>query len=498
MKNILIGLSLAALMLMTACTDNTNFIYGDVIDKHENKPVEGCIVTLESGDGVIMETQTTGADGRWGFEVEEGTYAVAFKKAGYAPVKEEDIFIEYSKTKVKLIANLGESSSDVDAEWFEEGAAKFAAGDGSAEKPYIIKSSKQLMLVADNSDMHFRLVNDIDLHNKKWNPIKEFSGTFDGNGFTIHNLRVEDKESNGLFGTVQGTVKNLNIKGVYITGNYSGAIAGRAYNGATISNCKTTLIDGSLIRGTYAGGIVGSIRHNSYNDYFAIKNCIVESTANKAAIYGTRVGGIAGEVNINSYSASNSIIKECDAFCNIYGEEYVGGISGYVTGAFSIAYCRYNGNLSGTQYVGGITGYQSYSKTIGCKASGNIEGDDNIGGISGKNATANIIASYSNCDITASAAAKYIGGILGTAGSSKISLCYSTTICNHSNFSPISYDGTKEHSYSVYETKDIAEKMFESYSDYADYWDFDNIWVWEGEINGVKKQVRCPRLAWEM
>jgi hypothetical protein len=40
--------------------------------------------------------------------------------------------------------------------------------------------------------------------------------------------------------------------------------------------------------------------------------------------------------------------------------------------------------------------------------------------------------------------------------------------------------------------------MFESYSDYADYWDFDNIWVWEGEINGVKKQVRCPRLAWEM
>ena len=489
---------MAALMLMTACTDNTNFLYGDVIDKYNNKPVEGCVVTLESENGVVMETQTTGADGRWGFEVEVGTYTVAFNKNGYAPIEEEDICIEYNKTKVKLTTILGESSSEVDSEWFEDGAAKFAAGDGTAAKPYIIKSSKQLKLIAENSDMHFKLVNDIDLRNKKWTPIEEFSGTFDGNGYTIHNLRVEDNTSNGLFGKVSGNVKNLNIKGVYIVGDNSGAIAGRLLNGAIIEKCKTTLTDGSLIRGKYAGGIVGSLESSSYNSYIAIENCITESKASNAVINGTYVGGIAGKASLATSSSTNSTIKNCDSFCNIYGESYVGGICGYVYGGMSIEYCRYDGNISGTQYVGGIVGYNYYSTIIGCKASGNIEGDNYIGGICGDNSSTRIIASYSNCNITASLAASYIGGITGN-GNGSIYLSYSTTVCNHDKFQPIgSSKSSQINCYSVYDTQDIAEKMFEAYSDYAEYWNFDNVWYWEGQINGSKKQVRCPKLVWEM
>jgi hypothetical protein len=52
-------------------------------------------------------------------------------------------------------------------------------------------------------------------------------------------------------------------------------------------------------------------------------------------------------------------------------------------------------------------------------------------------------------------------------------------------------------SYSVYDTDDIALHMEEAYSDYADYWNFDNTWTWSGKISGKQRSVRCPRLAWE-
>ncbi|MBP3671467.1 MAG: hypothetical protein J6J06_05845, partial [Bacteroidaceae bacterium] len=73
---------------------------------------------------------------------------------------------------------------------------------------------------------------DIDLNNKAWTPIgvagAVFKGTFDGNGHTIKNLNVDvtdkmvgDKPySAGLFGSVRGTVKNLNIEKAVIKGNY--------------------------------------------------------------------------------------------------------------------------------------------------------------------------------------------------------------------------------------------------------------------------------------
>ena len=490
MKNSLFGiLALIAILLTTACTDTTNFIYGDVVDKHSGEAIEGCQVMLMASNGTLLSAQKTGADGRWGFEMEIGEYSVAFAKSGYADVQEDYISIEFEKTQVKLITKLGEGSSEIEIGWTENGSASSPDGDGTEKKPFIIKTSKHLDFIREeNSGLYFKLANDIDLHNKNWLPIENFSGTFDGNGYTIYNLRVErdDISYRGLIGQLSGTVKNLTISGLKIKGENIGAIAGKV-NYGTVDNCKVILTDSSMLRGTCVGGIAGEV------SYSYIENCTVESTYNGVAINGSKVGGIVG---YTSYSNNVGNIKDCRVNCNIAGESYIGGICGYIHSNLPISSCEYKGDISGTQYVGGISGYDSYGcKIIACKAVANIDADDYIGGLLGYGGST-IIASYSYGKITAASSAKYIGGISGGHYSytSSTHLCYSTTICNHSKFVPIE---NSNNCYSVYDTANIAEKMEEAYSDYADYWNFNNAWIWKGTINREEKQVICPRLAWE-
>jgi hypothetical protein len=69
--------------------------------------------------------------------------------------------------------------------------------------------------------------------------------------------------------------------------------------------------------------------------------------------------------------------------------------------------------------------------------------------------------------------------------------------CSHSNYLPICASSNIVDCYSVYDTDDIALQMEEDYSDYADYWNFANTWTWSGTVDGKRKSVRCPRLAWE-
>lgn len=71
-----------------------------------------------------------------------------------------------------------------------------------------------------------------------WTPLTiNFTGTLDGLGNTISGLYINDsEESQGLFGTLKGTVKNLIVKDSYVNGQTSGIIAGT--NEGTIENCK--------------------------------------------------------------------------------------------------------------------------------------------------------------------------------------------------------------------------------------------------------------------
>ena len=118
------------------------------------------------------------------------------------------------------------SEKQIEAYWSDEGvyAASFAGGDGLAETPYQIATPAQLGRFAAlfKTDATYRSANyiltaDLNMTGNSWEAVGSagtslidrnstpFTGSFDGNNFTISNL------TNYLFGGVSGTVKNLTI-----------------------------------------------------------------------------------------------------------------------------------------------------------------------------------------------------------------------------------------------------------------------------------------------
>ena len=136
------------------------------------------------------------------------------------------------------------------------------------------------------------LMTDIDLEGIQWTPLartrvynlrdgenRGYSGIFDGNNHVIKNLTVKgengSRESNGFFGTVSGTVKNLGIEGFLFTENgliktHVGAIAGQVLTGGKVERCYAVEVEiylssseaGGLVGALYGGEIINSYTHN--------------------------------------------------------------------------------------------------------------------------------------------------------------------------------------------------------------------------------------------
>ena len=146
---------------------------------------------------------------------------------------------------------------------------------GNAEPPelvngyYEIGTSFQLewfknYVNAGNTNVNGKLIADINLRNKSWEPIgnnsRRYTGIFDGQGHTVKNVYVETTSvDRGLFGKLgqNGVLKNLTVENVTIPTNYNctGGIVG-VLNNASIINCHVRGINISNA-GVYTGGIVG-------------------------------------------------------------------------------------------------------------------------------------------------------------------------------------------------------------------------------------------------
>ena len=111
-----------------------------------------------------------------------------------------------------------------------------------------ITTATQLQSINTARSLHYKLMNDIDLNGVTWTPIGDsadkFTGSFDGQGFAVSNLKVSNSGSRfqGLFGYLEGaTVKNLSIINADITGLATSAIlAGGAYVGSAIENINVS------------------------------------------------------------------------------------------------------------------------------------------------------------------------------------------------------------------------------------------------------------------
>ncbi len=185
-----------------------------------------------------------------------------------------------------------------------------------------------------------KLMNDIDLKNEEWIPIgddrsqrTEFHGVFDGQGHTVKNVKItkktdrddENKSSYGLFGNLKGTVKNLTVENVSISGapKFIGALVGRMNDGL-IENCHVKNSSVECNNWTI-GGLVGQLNNGK------ISGCTVEGTTIKGYAAVGAIAGIAlnkGERVIEDCSVKNCTILQNGSFGYGNYDEMFGAIVG--------------------------------------------------------------------------------------------------------------------------------------------------------------------------
>jgi len=259
-------------------------------------------------------------------------------------------------------------------------AATQPAGSGTTADPYQIGSADELawftqQVNSGETGLHAVLTKDIELPTVKYTPIGQtsetaFSGVFDGRSYTIDFGYVSDfSDYYGLFGFIDGTVKNVKIAGFSLGANkysYIGTIAG--YNRGTVQNCEN-LGEKNLHGDIHIGGIVG------FNDTTGV----IENCRSTAAIFGDLdIGGIAG--------SNDGIIRNCTNEGTVDpSTASAGGIVGS-NGGGTVENCTNNGEIaySSAYWVGGIVG-QNQGTVSGCVNNAAVSGNTQIGGIAGRN-----------------------------------------------------------------------------------------------------------------
>jgi len=217
----------------------------------------------------------------------------------------------------------------------------------------IIRTADELQAMEDDTTGKYILMNDIDLQGYDWEPILYFTGEFNGNGYIIKNLTLDNPtlDNQALFASLGGNVviKNLGIVNANIKGQGTlGILAGASsdYNPETIQN---VYVQGSIVGGDRVGGLIGSASHALFG---IIENCYADVNI----IANNYVGGLIGAAEdatpniLNSYTTGS-----------VKGNDYVGGIYGNVGNAPLVEKVYTSCSLQGISNA--IAGFSSSSLT---------------------------------------------------------------------------------------------------------------------------------------
>lgn len=268
-----------------------------------------------------------------------------------------------------------------------------------------------------------------------------FAGTFDGNGYSIQNIEVDQ----GLFPVIQSgaVVKNLHISNASMTGEYSaGVIAGR--NDGTITKCVVTGNLEATNNMDYTAGIVGVNEGNIEDCVFAGRITAAANTADAEK----DIGGIAGR--------NNGKIQSCYALGSINTKAaVVAGIAGTNTSrdSDSIKNCANYMSVEGAYIIAGIVGMNE-GEVADCTNYGTVRQKNNAqeigeaGGIVAQNKLGTIRDCYNYAAINGEN--KNIGGIAATT-SGAITRCGNTgSVTGLANVGGVVglYNGNREHSIS--------------------------------------------------
>lgn len=426
----------------------------------------------------------------------------------------------------------------------------FTSGSGAETDPYVITTPGELSNMRRHLSRHFRLEAMIDLHIYSlyggWEPIGQwtnhqentpFTGSLDGNGYSIVNLLIDRPEEDGvgLFACVgeEGRLESVRLDLVEeVTGRFHvGALAGVSYgsidkssadgriggeegsvgglvgwNGGSIDKSEALgdvegrfniggLVGfnggtitysfgiGSVMNGSSAGGLVGRNEGE-----------IISSNAQGSIISSFRsIGGLVGT------NWSDSTIEKSYASGSVEGNEEVGGLVGSNNGSIDESYAL--GDVAGSgPSVGGLVGKNTF-EISSSYARGSVHGERRrVGGLVGSNDfQSSIENSYAKGEVQGS---EEVGGLVGynqgeilysyAAGSVDGSTWVGGLVGVKDTYSSItnSYYDSEETGQS--DTGKGEPKTTEEMKQEATFigWDFHLIW-------DIEEEVTYPFLRWE-
>ena len=349
------------------------------------------------------------------------------------------------------------SRQTIEGEW--------GGGDGSANKPYLIRTAADVALIASRinsvstngayADKHYRQVCDIDLKGTALTPIGAsstlaFMGSYDGGGYTLSAASITPNPSSapcGLFGyTIEAKISNLTLSDFTInsTAHFQSALVGYAEQ-TDISGCTfegTTnfynlycggfagyMYGGSVTNCTVKGRIENDVKGNNTSSE---GNCAFTGGCVGHAVYATIDGcTIEGDVATMGRHAAgvvalveDSVVRNCHITntCEVSNvSHYCGGVAALMKGNDStIENCKFDGRVN-TSYpiAGAIVGSITSGKVYNCISTRNsttTSYEGYSGGIAGQiyTATTTDIAIIDNCAAYGQVEGAYnIGGIVG-------------------------------------------------------------------------------------
>ena len=153
---------------------------------------------------------------------------------------------------------------------------EFAGGTGSKTNPFQVATLKQFLAVAKYNGCYFKQTANIDGKGVEkisgiYSEDNPFNGTYDGNGFVIKNIIMQDssKENMALFGGVgeKGTLKKITLEKVDLIGKQRNGILFYTNHGK-VSHC---VVKDCYMTGSDCGGMLGFNK----NEKGTVTNCTV-------------------------------------------------------------------------------------------------------------------------------------------------------------------------------------------------------------------------------
>lgn len=164
-------------------------------------------------------------------------------------------------------------------------------------------------------------------------------------------------------------------------------------------------------------GLFGFVQYYRSNTSIAIDSIVIDG----GSVVGNQyVGGVVGY--LYGYSNSPSTLTACVNKATIQGTSYVGGIVGYGYASVYLQNCMNLAKIIASNYVGGLVGRAYLTSILHCINVGAVYGDDNsVGGLTGEFLYGTMSNSVNVGNLIISAlSGERIGGICGYFASADI------------------------------------------------------------------------------